>query len=280
MSPLGRYPAGNFQTQSAALVTSPELCFSVVRIEQEDWSFSEVDCLDAREIPLLGSILIAGEAGTPYVYPYPTYHSILLETGELEDIGDRTISDCRAFLLDHLGAYQGKDLDGFLHRPSALGGLNYDLVETPNAEKDRRLVFDRLQSADAVMLRGVNCLLKARMAFQHRELAEAGCIFMWIALDAAHSIVLEELRRTGLINPTSKDAARYFEKISGQGYDWERFFEDDYDNRIRAIHPANRFGAEAIPQLLADDFLELNDALIPLFEFLVTQLPGHSIAGK
>jgi len=59
--------------------------------------------------------------------------------------------------------------------------------------------------------------------------------------------------------------------VSGEGTDWEQFFENDYMNRIRAIHPDNRFGAEAIPQFLADDFLELNDSLIPFFHFFVTE---------
>jgi hypothetical protein len=50
-----------------------------------------------------------------------------------------------------------------------------------------------------------------------------------------------------------------------------RFFEDDYENRIRAIHPNNRFGAEAIPEFLADDFLELNEVLIPLFHYIASE---------
>jgi hypothetical protein len=46
--------------------------------------------------------------------------------------------------------------------------------------------------------------------------------------------------------------------------------EDDYENRIRAIHPDNRFGAEARPQFLADDFLELNEMLVPFYRFLAS----------
>jgi hypothetical protein len=72
------------------------------------------------------------------------------------------------------------------------------------------------------------------------------------------------------VNPTSQDAAAYFDKVTGDENVWERFFEDDYENRIRAIHPDNRFGAEARPQFLAGDFLDLNDMLIPYFRVLVT----------
>jgi hypothetical protein len=92
-------------------------------------------------------------------------------------------------------------------------------------------------------------------------------------LPIAHSLVLRILRASGIANPTSADAARYFENLSGVGSHWEKFFEDDYENRIRAIHPDNRFGAESIPQFLADDFLELNDELIPLFRYLIDVVP-------
>src|ERR1700722_3366239 len=80
MSPLGRYPARTFSTDSASLVISPDICCSIVRVQKEDWSFSEVDILKADELPLYGSILLAGEAGTPYLYPYPSSYSVLLET--------------------------------------------------------------------------------------------------------------------------------------------------------------------------------------------------------
>jgi len=66
MSPLGRYPAEGFLTPAASLIVNPDICFSIVRIPKEDWSFSEVEILNRLEIPLFGSILLAGEAGTPY----------------------------------------------------------------------------------------------------------------------------------------------------------------------------------------------------------------------
>ena len=50
----------------------------------------------------------------------------------------------------------------------------------------------------------------------------------------------------------------------------ERFFEDDNVNRIHVLHPDSRYGAEARPTLLADDFLQLNDLLVPYLRFLAT----------
>jgi hypothetical protein len=280
MSPLGRYPANSFRSESAALIVSPELCFSIVRLPCGGSGFSELDCLSAFEIPLYGCVLLSGEAGSPYLYPYPTGSSVKVKTEHLESIDEPCIRECGSLLLEKIQ----KDIEvypnSFWHKPPALGGMKYDIVSEYMLGSDRLPVLHRLETANHLILRGVNCLLKARMALQHGELGEAACIYLWVALDAAHSMVLQKLRETGVVNPTSSDAARYFEKWSGYQTEWDKFFEDDYENRIRAIHPDNRFAAEAIPQLLADDFYELNDLLIPFFHFLVSELPDHSQATR
>src|SRR5215469_4303923 len=274
MSPLGCYPADSLLSASAALMVSPDICFSIVRVE-EGWS-TEVDTLNAAEIPLFGSILLTGEAGSPYLYPYPTVH--LIKTESLENVNEQSIAKCKALLLAQLQKKCGNDQERILkiHRPPIFGGDNYELVPGKNRDKGQLDVLSRLETAPPVILRGVNCLLKARMAFRHHELSEACCFFLWNALDAEHSLILQKLREDGNANPTSADAARYFEQITGVETDGEKFFEYDYVNRIRAIHPDNRFGAEAVPQLLADDFFELNDMLIPLFDFLVSELPARA----
>jgi hypothetical protein len=275
MSPLGRYPAKNFCSASAALIISSDICLSIVRAPSQDshWGFSEVDVLTPHEIPLYGSILLAGEAETPYLYPYPTSYYVLLEAESVADIDDQCILECKSFLLENIRNTEPY-LSGPFHKPTCLGGMEYDLVPwADSGDADRLMIFRNLETANQIILRGVSCLLKARMAFQHRELGEAACIYLWVALDAAHSLVLKRLRATGIANPTSEDAASYFEKISGYDTEWDRFFEEDYENRIRAIHPDNRFGAEAIPQFRADDFRDLNSMLIPLFHFFVSDFP-------
>lgn len=272
MSPLGRYPSDSFRASKAALLVSPEICFSIVRIAKEDWGFSEVDILKKEEIPLFGSILLAGEAGTAYLYPYPSPYSVSLATETLEDIEEQQITESRTFLLKEIESHQNGYPSSSFHKPSCLGGSNYDFAPAANDAEYLR-VFHQLDRANPIILRGVSCLLKGRMAFQHAEFGEAACVYLWIAMDAAHSLILRRLEKSGVKNPTSKDAMRYFEEQAGYETGWEKFFEDHYENRIRAIHPANRFGAEAVPMYLVDDFLELNGDLIPLFEFFVSNFP-------
>jgi hypothetical protein len=55
MSPLGSYPDTSMVLEDAAYIMSPEICFSIIRIKEEDWGFSEVDMLSPLEIPLLAA---------------------------------------------------------------------------------------------------------------------------------------------------------------------------------------------------------------------------------
>lgn len=271
MSPLGNYPSDTFFANSAALVIALEICLSIVRVKGEDWSFSEVDSLTPPEIPLLGSILLSGEGGDPYIYPYPSGHVLLLQTASDEPLTDECISECRDFLMDSLKENRSaRSPAELVHMPPALGGVPYNLITSGHSDSERHANLQRLETASPLLLRGVALLLKAHMAWQHPELAEAGCLFLWISLDAAHSLILQKLREDGMANPTSADAAKWFEGRSGYNVGWEKFFEDDYENRIRAIHPDNRFGAEARPQFLADDFLDLNHMLVPLFQHFLS----------
>lgn len=265
MSPLGSYPENSIVLEDVAYITGPDVCFSIIRIKEEDWGFSEVDMLSPLEIPLLGSILLAGPG-----YPYPMY-GVTLETKDAPPITSECISQCRTHLLEmlreHISDFKPTDL---IHRPPALGGIKYDLAGYEDCIEPIRECLIHFEAAGPVLLRGVASLIKAHMAWKHFEFWDAACIHLWIALDAAFSMTLQRLRDSGISNPTSADASAYFDEITGDENVWEKFFEDDYENRIRVIHPDNRFGAEARPQLLADDFLELNDLLIPYFRFLVT----------
>jgi len=264
MSPLGIYPDCSIILPDAAFAAAPDLCFSIIRIVKEDWGFSEVDSLAPIDIPLFGSLILSG-AG----YPYP-FSGVTLESDKQEALTAGCIAECRQHLLTVLEeqkAHEGPS--AIAHRPPVLGGRAYDLHNYGEITARVRNCKALLETASPVILRGVGSLIKAQMAWRHGEFADAACIYLWIALDAAHSLTLQKLRESGIQNPTARDASDYFNEIAGFETPWEKFFEEDYENRIRAIHPDNRFGAEARPQFQADDFYELNELLVPYFRYLV-----------
>jgi hypothetical protein len=265
MSPLGVYPDRSLILEDAALIVNSDLCFSIVRIVKQDWGFSEVDSLSPLDIPLSGSLLLSG-VGSPY-----PISGVVLETAEQEPLTEDCIAECRQHLMADIDGQKTHEAPAFVvHRPPASGGRPYENWDYGDIKDKVQNCIALLERADPVALRGIGSLLKAQMAWRHSEFADAACIYLWIALDAAHSLTLQKLRESGVQNPTAKDASTYFNRVVGCETPWEKFFEEDYENRIRAIHPDNRFGAEARPQFLADDFLELNDLLIPYVGYLVT----------
>jgi hypothetical protein len=265
MSPLGTYPYGTIVSDDAAFIVNADVSFSIVRIVEEDWGFSEVDSLSPLDIPLFGALLLS-RAG----YPYP-FGGVELEAEKREPLDADCIAECRYHLLAHVNDRDSQTRhSAVVHTPPINGGRPYETYDYGDVRGKVIECAAHLQSADAVLLRGVGALLKAQMAWTHGEFADAACIYLWIALDAAHSLTLRKLRESGVQNPTSKDASAHLNSVIGFETPWEKFFEEDYENRIRAIHPDNRFGAEVRPQFLADDFYELRHLLIPYFGYLVT----------
>jgi hypothetical protein len=275
MSPLGIYPAETFLRPSAALVTAPDICFSVVRL-RDAWNsndFSEVDSLLPIEIPLLAAVLLAVADGERYVEPYPTHQTIHLRSAPGHVLDATAVAEASEWIRAYVKRHKLEDdLSDIVHRPPAAGGAAYTLVDSTDRNSHRGEILKVLESADQVTLRGLSSLIKANMAWNHRELNEAACISLWISFDAVHSLILQRLRKQGKANPTSQDASDYVASLYGLSVE-DSLFENDHYNRIRTIHPDNRFGAEARPQLQAEDFYELRHTIIELFHHLVTGAP-------
>jgi hypothetical protein len=276
MSPLGSYPAETFLERTAALGVAPDVCFSIVRA-RESLEFSEVDYLTPEEIPLLATLFLCTEKEQGLIIPYPTYHALSLSASCDQPLDAGRVSEAAIRLRSQAKRQDfEKSPTDILHRPPALGGLPYQLVATKNQDEDRRIVLRYLESAEPVYIRGAATLLRANMAWLHPDFREAACLYLWIALDAAFSIVCRKLRAAGNMNPTAEDAADFVDRIYGIDTPWEKFFEFDYYHRIETIHPDNRYSSLARPQLLADDFYDLNDTLIDLYYFFMTGIPRNS----
>jgi hypothetical protein len=278
LSPLGSYPTEGFRTDFEAMVTTSDLCFTVTSVSKDDDSFSEIDNLAPAELPLLGSIMLCADTDQFRLHPYPSPVVFRAHSGRGLEITDEVVEQAKAMLLAKITQHDGPVWPtSLVHRPPAIGGeIPYELEFSADRNPSRHHALGALKAAGPVFLRAVSALIKANMARRHEEFQEAGLLSLWIVMDAAHSIILERLRQAGNPNPSSKDAASYVYQaygIANEDAAWERFFEYDYENRIRFNHPNNRFGAEARPFGLADDIHELNDNLIDLLFFLLTDIP-------
>jgi hypothetical protein len=142
---------------------------------------------------------------------------------------------------------------------------------TPEQAARAEAVWQHFDLANPVLTRGMACFLKSGMLSQHLQFLEASLAAVHVAMDAAHSLVLTELRKEGLGNPSSLDAGRWIEEALGHQPTGLRFLEDWYDDRIRNFHPDSRFGPEAIPVFCIDDIYDLTHFLKEIFYFLVVR---------
>jgi hypothetical protein len=275
LSPIGSYPAETFVGTDERMIIGSDLCFLMTKSRPND-SFSEIDGLDPVEIPLLGTMLLCAEKGEPRICPYPADTTLHLYSRSDHELTDEIVDEGRRLLLAATcrRRRRGDWPTSTIHRPPICGGRAYDLIMGAERISSRERLLPMVKASGPLFFRGLALLVKANMALQYPEFWEAAGIFLWIAMDGAQSIILERLREAGSKNPTSKDAASYvYEAYGIEESDWEYFFEDDYQTRIRFIHPGNRFGAEARPCATADDILELNENLIDLYFFLLTGIP-------
>jgi hypothetical protein len=111
------------------------------------------------------------------------------------------------------------------------------------------------------------------MAFTHQEIAEAGQLLLFVALDASFQLVLRVLRERGLQNPSALDAGALIDEIDGFDPHLRTigYFEEFYETRIKTMHPSSRFGIFPVAPLEADDFLFLRYGLIGVYHWLITK---------
>jgi hypothetical protein len=127
------------------------------------------------------------------------------------------------------------------------------------------------------MLRGLSAILKADMLQVHREFGEEAQSLLYVAMEAAFQLTLRILRESGVQNPSALDAGQFLYSTFPNEQPGRRFFEDYYDDRIKAFHPHSRFGTFAFPPMNAGDFYGLRAGLISMFQFLITKEQWYTL---
>jgi len=99
-------------------------------------------------------------------------------------------------------------------------------------------------------------------------------------MEASLRIIQRKLREAGVENPTAKHAGAFVDRAFENRFESDGYFEDFYDDRIKTVHPESRFGVYPAAPLDADDFYDLHDMLVPLYDFLISgyvpeELKGH-----
>jgi hypothetical protein len=277
--PRGRYPAGVIASSNALYWGATDLTFMATWSEPWDWykrdmPYTEMDWATPQELRLLASILLCECEESPPTCFYPIHQfSMFLDARELNLKSPaiaRRIKDSIIKRSLHPDMLQG---DGAIQE--CLNGEYYLLKKSDFEIARQTEFFDKISTEDHLLLRGVGALLKAEMLSTHREFWEEAIVITFIALEASFQMVLRELRRSGIAEPTSADAAHWLHTIFNEPFGHERterYFQDIYDQRIMTLHPVSRLGINPYAPLFHDDYTLLRRSIPAVFAYVLT---GH-----
>jgi hypothetical protein len=276
LSPLGVYPTEGFRHREAAMVFSHDVCAILTAFRKvqfpEDY-YSEIEFLSSFEVRLLASVILSRVPDSGSICLYPTLLAMERPDAgfDLSELGalDQLMSEFRIFI-------QGERQYRELHSPPLIGGRAYASLRYGH----QREIFDAIDVSDHLMIRGLGALIRAFMLFSFGEFDESAGMSLWVSMEASFEIVKGILRAQGIERPTAKDAGDFVDNVFDNRFASEGYFPDYYEDRIRTVHPASRYGIFPGAGLAHDDVWELGIDLVHLYDFLVTgqvpdELKGH-----
>lgn len=284
-STRGQYPRGVIASDTALFFADDDLVFSVVLAKPYDqmasnFPYSEMAWVTPQETRFWSSIVLCEDEDAPKILLYPQRYNLAL----IEQVVDLTDSETQQALKARIiyeiksrkakgRHYFGDNLDN-----------NYSLFERDTNLDRQPLFYRRIDESDHVLLRGVICLIKCDMLSRYIEFSEEAIIVCFIALEASFSLVMDRLRREGVLNPSAKDAGRWlddtFNRPLGIDPGDRRYFEELYEQRIMTMHPNSRYGEYPYAPLMHDDLFDLRRDLREVFAYLVSGLHGPEFNRK
>src|SRR5712671_6548263 len=120
------------------------------------------------------------------------------------------------------------------------GGALYRFSRQEVDYKLYKKLVTKISVRDHLMLRGLSAILKADMLQVHREFGEEAQLLLYVAMEAAFKLTLRLMRERGVQNPSALDAGQFLFSTFPNQLPGRRFFEDYYDDRIKAVHPHSR----------------------------------------
>jgi hypothetical protein len=230
--------------------------------------YSDNELLKIEEVRLLSSLMLPldMDQGLVVVHPLPC-EIFISETIDLNDQGAQQIvsRDIRSSL----------DKTAFAHYDYVSLPPVWDSTQTYDYRQDalpsalQSRIFDSIDITDHLLVRGLYGLLRCAMLMNYRLFLEEATFALYVSLDASFSLVARRMAAEGHQNPTAYDAGEWIAKTFGEDYNSGRYFEDYYDDRIRAMHPHSRFGVFPFAPLAADDCYYLFKGLREVYRMLI-----------
>lgn len=274
-SPLGFYPVGALSEPEGIFILDDELIFSAAPeydvviegyVPESIW-------INPGELRLLSAITLAVPYGYGKVALYPDVLPVRLNL-ETHKLTEPDLQEgIRNRLLDSIASARSPTHNPLFYKPvpqpPVLSGYSYRYNTNANDVEHQRDIFEAIDLDDHLMIRGLGALLKGELLSLHHIFHTEACMSLYVAMEASMEIIRRRLA-ANQENPGPEDASRYLAEAFGNQVMQDRYFGEYYDDRIRTVHPDNRFGAFPYAPLMADDYFDLYDQLRSVYDFLLT----------
>lgn len=269
-------PQKSYFDKDGSYVSREEISFCVTRTTSLE-AYYELGWSHPKEIALFSSLVIGAhpEHGKVFIYPVRWPYYINDEGQDLSDPNyiEELVEGIKREIGTNLGTT--KQLNPWEELPPAFINSPYEFnnVQLNNAYQNH--LFKIIDCESDLLIRGLSHLLKSGMLSKlGRMFVDTACLELYVALEATLHIILNRLRDSGMNNPSNKDASDYILEKFGETYRLDRYYQDFYDDRIKAMHPNSRFGTAKFVPLYVDDLYMLYDDLLRNFEYLITNKPN------
>jgi hypothetical protein len=265
LSNKGLYPLGQIRGLKGAYFSDEKIAFIAVRTDEQRAHkyWSDVTFLAFEEIRFLSALLLSMRPDHGSLQFYPGGAHII------EAISDSAVLYENAKRLAREFAKETT--------VPLCGGSPYRFSGQKIDDKRYRQLIAKISVRDHLMLRGLSAILKADMLYVHREFGEEAQSLLFVAMEVAFQLTLRLIRQSGVEKPSALDAGQFLFSTFPNELPGRRFFEDYYDDRIRAFHPQSRFGTFAFPPMNAGDYYGLRAGLISMFQFLITSEQWYTL---
>jgi hypothetical protein len=253
----GQYPAFGLRTETVVYSAAPTAVWSATLQPplSRDWELSEFSVLAPEEVRALSAVALSESElwakGLPILANHAVTHLDSAVVGS--DMRDpHTFEAIKQVAQQHLD-------------PAA----EYKVVETLGSQADALALLDAIDSSDQLLLAGLARLLGATRVLSIANEPEEAAISLFVSMSAALEII-----RLRLSDEAGKDMPYsavydYFRRTFEHGDEVAEYYEARYEERIIAVHPANKFGEFWTLPLMMGDVYHLRKSLIGFYRHIL-----------
>ena len=261
MSPVGIYWQEGPILRSATYVNAGDLIFTACHFGEDHLPkefYSEFDDPRIEQIRLHGALMLSLDFDQGLALPAPTANCI--QVGQQPDLSDRAVLGPIESLVRRVLGEKASSKAHSPPPPPCAGGPSYDIRVGNSPVELQQKIWEAIDLRDYTLMRGISALLQGETMFRSMFRTEA-LYSLFVSLDASFSLVIRQLKASGHSSPSAYDAQEFIEAAFSDPPSETRYFEEFYDDRIRALHPESRLGTFPYPPISVSEGYQLARAL-------------------